>query len=217
LNGCNNSEMFPIVLATQLSLPVALGLRYSDVRSVFSSDDFPRYVQVEGINRFVMTRTTIRSDGTPQDCSAESGSGDPKLDAYTCSIIVKRAKFWPAKWLDGSPAYGVLRVPIAWVIGGPASHTYRPDMELSVNRLPAGADSPLHVGLMIAVDETGRVVGCDQALPASTQLHAKTYPELVSIACPQMMSRFTALPAKDDKGEPVRSVQIAGVLFTTNR
>ena len=212
--------MLWIVLATQLSLPVPLGVPFPDVRAVFSSEDMPAYVQIAGINRFVSTRTTVRPNGTTQDCTVEGGSGDAKLDAYTCSIILQRAKFQPAKWVDGSPAYAVLRVPVTWSIGGPASNrelqkAYPPDLDLSVTRLPAGADRRTSLALMIAVDENGRVVGCKQRPKVSRRDHTKTFPELVPIACEHMMNKFTAIPAKDASGKRVRSVQIASVAFST--
>lgn len=211
--------MLWIVLAAQLSLPVPLGVPLPDVRAVFSSKDMPAYVQIKGVNRFVSTRTTVRPNGTTQDCKVERGSGDPKLDAHTCSIILRRAKFRPAKWVDGSPAYAVLRVPVTWSIGGPASErelqkAYPPDLDLSVTRLRAGADRRTRLALMIAVDENGRVVGCKERPKVSRRDHTKSFPELAPIACQHMMNRFTAIPAKDASGKPVRSVQTASVVFS---
>jgi hypothetical protein len=215
----NIPPMFWMLLAAQLTLPVALGLSSPDVRSVFTGDDMPAYVQMAGITRFVPTRVTIASDGKQQDCAVERGSGDAKLDALTCLIIRKRAKFQAAKWLDGSPAYGVLRVPITWAIGSPPSKdeyrkAYPADMELTVNRLPAGAHRRADVSLSIAVDESGRVVGCSERPPVSPHDHAKRFPQLVLVACQQMTSGFTAVPAKDSAGKPVRSVQNAAVAFS---
>ena len=213
-------SMFWITFAAQLSLPVPLGLPFPDVRAVFSSDDMPAYVQMGGINRFVATRTTVRPDGTIQDCTVERGSGDAKLDAYTCAIIVRRAKFRPAKWVDGSTAYGVIRVPVTWAIGGPPSKSevqsaYPPDMELTVTRLPAGADRRTSLALMIVVDENGRVVGCHERPKISQQGRTKTFGELAPIACQQMMKDFTAVPPKDSSGKPMRSVQTASVVLST--
>jgi hypothetical protein len=212
--------MFWIALAAQLSLPVALEDGSHEPHPLFSADDMPAYVQIEGINRFVSTRTTIRPDGTPQDCTVQRGSGDAKLDAYTCALILKRAKVQPAKWLDGSPAYAVVRMPVAWTVGGPASKSeseraFPADMEISVSRLPASADGPTDLRLMIAVDENGRVIGCEAESPASKWDRTKSVPALLAIACNQMMSQFTAIPAKDASGKPVRSVQTASVVFST--
>jgi hypothetical protein len=205
--------MLWIVLAAQMSLPTP------DPRMVFSADDMPAYVQREGINRFIFTRTTVRSDGTPQDCSSERSGGDPKLDSLTCAIILKRARFQPAKWIDGSPAYAVFRTPVSWVIGGPPSkrelrRAYPADIDVSLNRLPKGVPDGASVNLTIAVDENGRVLSCD-ATAKNERDHSRTFPELGPIACQQMIGQFTAHPAKNEFGKPVRSVQTATARFST--
>jgi hypothetical protein len=215
--------MWWIAVAGQLSNAVPVGLPSPDVRAVFAVNDMPVYVQAVGITRFVLTRLTVGPDGNLQDCGVERPSGDGQLDAYTCRIFSKRAKkFQPAKWIDGSAAYGVLSVPVTWAIGGQPSKSdteraYPPDMELSVNRLPPGADEGTNVPLVIAVDESGRVVGCTQSLPASMSVHAKKFPELVPIACDLLARQFSAIPAKDASGKPVQSVQYASVVFRTGR
>jgi hypothetical protein len=207
--------MIWIALAAQLSLPVP------DVRVFFSYEDMPAYVVREGVNRFVSTRTTIRPDGTPQDCTEERGSGDAKLDALTCLIILKRAKVQPAKWVDGSATYAVVRVPVTWSVGGPPSESeiqkaYPPDLDITINRLPSGAHNRTRLDLMIAVNEVGRVVGCGDA-PKAKWDHTKAFPDLVPLACQQMATQFTAIPAKDPAGKQVRSVQTASVVFSTGQ
>jgi len=214
--------MFWLVLAAQLSTPVPLGVSSPDVRGIFSVDDMPGYVEAAGITRIVGTRTTVGLDGVPQDCAAEQSSGDPKLDLYTCAIILRRAKFAPAKWLDGSPAYAIVSFPVTWAINAPPSDSEvekasPPQMTLTVNQLPPGAPKQVRLSLMLAVDASGRIVQCEQWMPASTHTHPKAYPELLPIACQQMTSQFTALPAKDRTGAPVRSVQTATVVFTSTQ
>ena len=209
-----------MAFAAQLSLPVPTNAPFPDVRALFSPDDMPAYVQMAGINRFVRTRTTVRPDGTAQGCTVEGGSGDPKLDAYTCAIIVRRAKLKAGTWLDGSPAYAVVRVPVTWSIGGPASKSelsraYPPDISLTVDRLPVGAKQSTSVALIIAVDESGRVVGCGERPKNPHDGHTKSFPELIPIACQRMIREFSAIPARDTLGKAVRSVQNASVDFTT--
>jgi len=211
-------SMLWIALATQLTLRGALRLPDPDPRGVFSPDDMPAYVQIDGINRFVATRTTVRPDGKTQDCAIEGGSGDPKLDAYTCAIILRRAKFQPATWLDGTPVFGVLRLPVSWTIGGPPSKSelesaYPNDLDLSVTRLPADAGRRTNLRLMIAVDENGKVVGCSEPSPVSQWVHTRSFHELVPIACDHLRGEFTAIPARDASGKFVRSVQTVTIGF----
>lgn len=220
--------MFWIALAAQMTLPVALGTPYGDVRQVFSPDDMPAYVELAGESRIIRTRTTVRTDGLIQSCIVEERSGDDKLDAYTCSLILKRAKFRPATWTDGSPVYGVIRVPVIWAIGDirPSDadafsaivfNAIVPDMELSVNRLPKGAHSPVGVGLLVAAEADGRVVTCIGYLPPGSKKPKGYFPELIPIACQQVMSKLKVPPPLDADGKPMRSVQTVAVNFKKDR
>ena len=158
--------MFWIALAAQLAAPLPADARAPAVWALVSADDFPAYLQIAGVSRTVYTRTIVRPDGSIEKCGAETTSGDAKLDAYTCAIIEKRAKFLPAKWIDGSPVYGVIRFPVSWLIAdAPPTdeevlRSTVPDLELSVNRLPKGAHKIAAVSLAIAADENGRVLSC---------------------------------------------------------
>jgi hypothetical protein len=171
-----------------------------------------------GASRIVYTRTTVRPDGSIQDCTAEVTSGDRKLDAYTCALIIKRARFLPAKWTDGSPAYGVIRVPVSWIIAnGPPSNedilrATVPDLELSVARLPKGAHKIAGVTLETAVDGKGRLVSCAE-YPVRAPDDRGHFPELVSIACEQAMKSLSLHPPVDRPGKPSRSVQTVSVHF----
>ena len=204
-----------LYLATQLSLPVETSGGEHDVRTVFSGNDFPARVLAEGVNRFVFTRTTVRPDGKTQDCTVEGGgSGDAQLDAYTCAIIMRRARFAPARWADGSPTYGVVRVSVNWTPRGPLtkpeeSMAHPVDANLSVTRLPVGADRQTTLRLMIAVDETGRVLECDAARPSLQSDNGVKFPDLVPVACDFLVNQYHAIPAKDATGKSVSSVQTA--------
>jgi TonB family protein len=207
--------MFWIILAaaTQLSMPVALGLRYPDVRGIFSSDDFPAYMQAAGTTRSVDIRVVVQPDGILKDCEIESSSGDTGLDRYTCGLIMKRARFSPAKWLDGSPAYGVIRVPVVWAAGSPPSRKTTPaDLELTVNQLPKGVGSPAFERLILAVDESGHASFC-QGNPFWAPGMDQNNPQLVAVACRQVTKSYVAAPPKDDTGKTVRSVQNVVVRF----
>lgn len=211
-----------LVFTTQMSLALPVNLPAPDIRSAFSADDMPAYVQIQGINRFVPTKTTVGLDGMPQDCTQERSSGDKKLDVLTCSIILRRAKFSHARWTDGSPAYGIVRAPVVWVIGSSPSKSelrraYPTDIEISVNRLPEGADRLVTMEVTFAADENGRVVACSGGRQVPELSRAKSISELVPLACQLLTSQFTAIPAKDASSQPVRSVQSAYVVITTKK
>jgi hypothetical protein len=175
----------------------------------FSYTDFPRYLTERGeeVSKTVYTHTTVRQDGSTESCVAEGSSEDLKLDAYTCALIVKRAKFRPAKWTDGSTVYGVIRVPISWRMryaydaDDDPWKSVVPDLELSVSQLPKGAHAMASVTLELAADENGRVVACAES-PRSKRDRAKPFPELTNIACQQAASSIPIKPPVDLAGKP---------------
>ncbi len=179
-----------------MSLPTTSDPRDGDITALFSSDDFPRYLVKAGadLSKTVLTRTTVRSDGSTDNCTAEVSSGDSLLDAYTCALIVKRAKFHPATWTDGSAVFGVIRVPIHWRIAFANTpddplKLADPDLELSVNQLPKGAKSLVSITLELAADENGRIVACVEKPPTKYD-RTKQFPELVAVACRQALKNI---------------------------
>jgi len=212
--------MIWLALAAQLSLPAPANAHVHDLRELFSVDDFPDYLQgVSSLWRIVYTRTTVRPDGTVQGCTAEVSSGDSKLDAYTCAIILKRAKLTPARWVDGTSVFGVLRLPVSWTItdspptpedGLKASV---PDIDVSVDRLPKGVRSITGLELQVAADERGHPVSCIDYPPIDKSAAKRHFPELVPIACGQVMANLSLAPPIDATGKAVRSVQSVTVHF----
>ena len=208
-------------LAVQLSVPTVTHVPVPDVRALFSADDVPDYLVRQGeVDRTVYTRTTVRPDGTTEGCVAATSSGDPTLDAYTCALILKRAKFLPARWIDGSAVYGVIRVPVRWQVtdspSGNSPDTIVADLDLSVNHLPKGAHQSVLVELQVAADESGRPVSCEGWTPAPGS-HGKRFPELIPIACEQATASVVLTPPADPSGKPMRSVQIVSVRFKADK
>ena len=219
-SACNYRSMIWLALAAQMSIPIPVGTPVADISSLFSSSDFPKYLVEAGadISRTVYTRTTVRPDGSTENCLVEVTSGDPRLDAYTCALIVKRANFHPATWTDGSAVYGVIRAPIRWrmaYVNAPEEDPLKsgiPDLELSVNQLPKGARSIVSVTLELAADENGRAVACMEKPPTKNDW-TKHFPELVPIACAQAVKKITIKAPSDAAGKPLRSVQNASRSF----
>lgn len=210
--------MLWLALVASFSLPVPVGARLPDVRAIFTVDDFPEYLQRAGQSRTVHTRTTVRPDGTIQGCVTESSSGDAKLDAYTCGLIVKRAKFQPATWTDGSPVFGVIRLPVSWWIAdAPLSNeamleSVSPDLDISVNQLPKPAHRIVGIELEVAADENGHPVSCAEYSPVKND-RKHHFPELIPLACQKVTSSLLLSPPVDQSGKAARSVQIVSVHF----
>lgn len=205
--------MFWIALASQLSAPLPLNFT-----RWFTPEDMPAYVQQAAITRRVQIHVIVRTDGTLQGCSIEATSGDSGLDALTCELVHKRAKFQPARWVDGTPAYGIYRLPVVWAIGDPSEFSKMPpmgDFEATVNRLPKGVHSPAAVGVMLAAEADGHISSCGEISPLwrPPPPSAKAVSVLVPIACDQIAKVYKPIDVNDDAGKPVRSVQTASVVF----
>jgi hypothetical protein len=184
------------------------------VEGLFSINDFPQYVLEAEKSYRIPTRTLVGLDGKPVWCDVEQASGEPRLDKHTCNIIKKRARFAPAKWIDGTPSYALVRQPITWAVNQiPTGYTV--DLELAVNKLPADETSPVMMALSIAVDEQGKSVSCTSSTPPPTNQLPKWSedPALARLACSEMMKSWTFFVPKDAVGRPVRSIQNARVII----
>src|SRR4051794_12560096 len=146
--------MFWIVIAAQLSAPVPKNLG-----SWFDYRDVPESILRAGNGAW---RGGICVDVTPggsiRRCTGETSSRGSDLDRLSCGLVVLRAKFEPARWKDGSPAYGVYRSSVSWTVGENARRlpppSY-PDLDLLVRALPSGTKNPALVRVMFAVDADG--------------------------------------------------------------
>ena len=196
--------MFWTALAAQLSAPEPF-----QRGSWFSDSDMPSYIQTAGISRRVLTRLLVSPDGKVESCSAEVSSGEVRVDRDTCSLMMERTKFRPARWTDGSPVYGVYRLVFDWTVG-PRLPGILSDLELTVAALPKGAHSPATVRVMFAVDEVGKPSSCTAEITPGIP---KANWALAPVACAEIVKRYSAIPARDTSGRAVRSVQDATVNF----
>jgi protein TonB len=79
-------------------------------------DDYPPFdlrLEHEGVTRFSLS---ISSDGRVSSCTVTGSSGFAGLDAATCALVTKRARFNPAVDEDGKATSGSYANAIRWVI-----------------------------------------------------------------------------------------------------
>ena len=137
------------------------------------------------------------------------------LDTYTCKVAARRAKFAPAFSQDGIPSYAVYRAPIRYLVSTSGPYTPRTpsaDFIATVNQLPQGVKSPMMVHVMFEVDERGHLSACKaEAVPRTAPVDA----QFIGLACDQMLKNYKPIPAKDESGKAVPSVQDAIVAFMT--
>jgi len=90
------------------------------------------------------------------------------------------------------------------------------DVDVTVERLPAGVQSPTFVKVAFAVEAGGGKSSC--APDGTKDIHRiENHPALIPIACDQIMKSYRATPAADTAGRPVTSVQNALVRFSTSK
>ena len=179
----------------------------------FEFKDYPMKAfeqNAEGVTRFELL---IAPNGAVADCKVTSSSGNAELDKTSCFLASKRAKFRPARGLDGRNVWGTYRSQALWalpehrLISPPA-----PDLEVSLNQLPDGTKEPPAVKLAYAVDLQGtpNPDSCT-VIPSSLQ-----QPQvLVQLGCKELLERSPRSPVIAPSGQAVPAVKTGAVLFKT--
>lgn len=175
----------------------------------FEFRDYPMKAfekQWEGVTGFELL---VAPDGKIASCKITDSSGHEELDQTTCFLATKRASFRPARGPDGQPVWGVYRSQALWAlpehsVPAPAA----PDLEVSLNKLPDGAQEPPAVKLAYSVDAQGNSSACT-VMPTSLK-----QPEvLIDLACKELLSRAPRTPVLSPTGQPVAAVRTGAVLF----
>jgi hypothetical protein len=156
----------------------------------------------------------INADGKIIGCRVETASANPKIDALACAIILKRGRFAPAHWMDGTPVPGVYRWPVSFMIFGDSYDRFS-DVELEVGRLPGDKKSEF-VTVAFSSDPDGRIGECVGAPPVRSREKAAN-PQLLAIACRAVQAEWKPFTVLGKDGKPSRSVQNAIVKFSTQK
>jgi protein TonB len=82
---------------------------------LFSDDDYPASAAASGASGTAQAQLTIGADGRVTACSLIRRTGNSALDAATCNILRRRAKFTPARDSNGQPTTDTVTTPaITW-------------------------------------------------------------------------------------------------------
>ncbi len=87
-----------------------------DLRSLFSSDDYPESSIIKGQTGTLKVAVLVNEQGKVADCTIIETSGVPMLDSQSCAIIRQRSHFKPATGLDGKPAKSAATSTIIWML-----------------------------------------------------------------------------------------------------
>jgi TonB family protein len=168
-----------------------------------TNSDYPeksRRAAMQGTASFSLT---VGESGKVLNCSITNTSGDQLLDIQTCRVMLARAKFGPARDMQGQPIASVFRSRVRWAIdsGDPVKTVSTADIELVVARLPDKAPKIIETGVI--VDASGKVEAC---AAIDTKL-----PEGLAMA---VCNAVTALPmprAVDTAKKPIRVLRPVSV------
>jgi protein TonB len=90
-----------------------------DLRTLFGPDDYPASAQAAGAEGTSQATITIGPDGRVAGCNIIRSSGNNALDAATCNIIRRRAKYTPARDNNGNAVSDTITTPpITWRLEG---------------------------------------------------------------------------------------------------
>lgn len=82
---------------------------------LFSADDYPSSAQRDNAEGTAVASINVGPDGRVTGCSITRSTGNGALDAATCAIIRRKARFTPARDSSGNPTSDtVTSPPIQW-------------------------------------------------------------------------------------------------------
>lgn len=88
----------------------------ASVMRLFSGDDYPMEAQRREEQGTVSYRATVGINGRVTRCDVAESSGSASLDAATCNIIQRRARFRAARDQHGKPTEDQFNGRIRWVL-----------------------------------------------------------------------------------------------------
>lgn len=128
----------------------------ANLASYVSASDYPPSALANGEQGVVRFRLLVGEDGRVRDCAITVSSGSAALDAATCSILRRRARFTPARDSNGNPASDSVESSLVWRLPAmPAAPATAPP--------PAAAAGPLR--LIVTVGPAGEITECRALAP----------------------------------------------------
>lgn len=103
-------------LLPEIAVPAVRATPGQSLPTLFSSNDYPVAALRDGEMGTTAVVLAIAPDGRVSQCSIATSSGSASLDSATCSILVRRARFTPARDGDGNAAEDRFASRIRWIL-----------------------------------------------------------------------------------------------------
>lgn len=173
-------------------------------------NDYPNAALRSGQQGMVWVELSIDAAGKPVFCEIVHSSGFSALDDKSCFILMKRARFAPARDAAGQPIASLYRSRMDWRIDPSAQIDGLPaivDKTFTVNRLPASVKGQLFVLVRQVVAANGQVESC--AVEKGSGQDA-----IDRLACPAATGLSSTSGIHDANGMIVRGLRLRQVAFT---
>ncbi len=153
---------------------------------------------------------TVDPAGVPIRCDVILSDGMRLLDRTACDLLMRKARFTPARDATGTPMTAIVREDFTVnratsTDGGRAATAGTIDFAVPVDRLPRGA-TMMVADAVVMTDPAGKMASCDVARSTGDAAFDR-------LACRQLATAAFA-PARDRDGRPVAALRQVSVGFT---
>ena len=202
------AALLPLVLAAAAVVPAAP----VEQNKWFTSQEHPKTALKVTQRGQVAYAIDVAPDGTAIRCETPEQGG---LDREVCEIMMKAARFTPAKDDQGQPAFARHDSAVSFLMPG-KTWPERAKLIVGVDSLPAGVTSPAYARVAFLVDGVGKISQC-ASMTGERRRFMQTVEALGPSACEHLAKDYRPSPARNAAGEPVPSVQNVMVKFETRQ
>jgi hypothetical protein len=175
------------------------------------SKDHPKTTLLVSERGGVAYTIDVSPDGGLLRCEPLEKTG---LDRKICEILMKNARFLPARDDQGNPIFGVYDGFANFALPGKDRRQDRSKLTVAVSQLPEGIASPAFAKVAFLVDGAGRISHCTSTV-GERRRFMQTVEALGPAACNKVVNDYRPVPARNGAGEAVLSVQTVMVRFET--
>jgi periplasmic protein TonB len=104
------------VAVAQAGMPVTRPQPRRLLSHLVQNDDYPREAFARGEQGTVFFALLVLPNGRVGNCRVTRSSGSSSLDARTCEIMVRHARFVPARDAQGNPVSGTHESSLGWFL-----------------------------------------------------------------------------------------------------
>lgn len=140
----------------------------TDPHTWLGPDDYPKSSIASETEGAITVAINVDEKGAPSSCSVTSSSGDNELDNLTCSLLMKRAQFIPAKGQQGQATTSQYSQKVTW-------------------RIPREKLITQGFKLTFAVERDGRLSNCEMVKYDFQDNDLQCNPQMIDVMAEKML------------------------------